>query len=170
VEVIDYSQNRGEIVPLLPRMFGIIAANMREIALTGNTIEEDRISWTQAMHEELRSPDKHWIFVFSGETLAGYTLYRIAGDTLHMDEIQVAKGFQRDGKAFPMLMGKMLRDAKEAGVHKLHTYVNRQNTKSRGIVQAMGLAAIGETPRGFSYLGRAEDAYAWYFIKFSALE
>jgi len=169
VGVIDYSQRREGIIPLLPRMFGIISRNMREIAPTGNTLEEDYVSWTQAMHDELQNPDKHWIFVFSGEELAGYTLYRIIGDTLHMDEIQVAKGFQGDGRAFPMLMGKLLRDAEEARVHTLRCYVNRLNIKSRGIVQAMGLRAVEEKPRGFIYRGRAEDAHDWYYTKYVAI-
>jgi len=169
VEVIDYIQSSEKIEQLLPRMFEIISLNMREIAPTGNTLEEDRITWTQAMREELRSPDKHWVFVFSGAELAGYTLYRIAGDALHMDEIQVAKAYQGDGETFPMLMGKMLRDAKETGVHTLHTYVNKQNAKSQGIVRAMGLRTVKEKPRGYVYQGRAEDAQNWYFTKFIAL-
>ena len=157
----NYTDRKSEILPLLPRMFEIISRNMHEIAPTGNDLEEDRAAWTRAMHEELQNPDKRWILLFSGDKLAGYTLYRITGETLYMDEIQLAKEFHGDGMAFPMLMGKLLRDAKEAGVRTLHSYVNRQNAKSRGIVQAMGLRQVQEKPRGYVYQGRAEDAYAW---------
>jgi len=169
VEVIDYSQSREEIIPLLPRMFTIISQNMREIAPTGSTLEEDRASWTQAMHEELHHPDQHWIFIFSGEELAGYTLYRIVGDTLHMDEIQVAKGFQGDGRAFPMLMGKLLEDASAAGTETLVSYANRRNLKSQRILSAMSLKVYGETPRGFRYRGRAEDAQGWFHGNYGEL-
>ena len=166
MQLRDYTGQPEEIEPLLPRMFEIISRNMREIAPSGHTLEEDCISWTQAMHEELRNPEKHWILLFSSNTLAGYTLYRISGDTLYMDEIQVAKGFQGDGRAFPMLMGKLLEDARAAGVETLFSYANRQNIKSQGILGAMGLQVYEETPRGLRYRGRAEDALAWFKTKY----
>jgi RimJ/RimL family protein N-acetyltransferase len=169
VGVIDYTRRREEIPPLLPAMFTIISQNMREIAPTGNTLEEDRAAWTQAMLEELRNPGKRWIFAFCGKELAGYTLYRIAGDTLHMDEIQVAKGFQGDGRAFPALMGKLLEDARAAGVERLRSYANRQNLKSQATLRKLGLQVIGETPRGFRYQGRAGDAQAWFQGKHNQL-
>jgi len=161
----DYTHSKKEIEPLLPRMFSIISANMHEIAPTGNCFEEDRASWTQAMHDELRNPEKHWIFAFSGETLAGYTLYRIHDDTLHMDEIQIDKAYQGDGRTFFMLMGNVLRDANESHVRTLHSYVNRQNAKSQAIVQAMGLRAVKETPRGMIYQGRLRDALDWFAMR-----
>jgi len=165
----DFTGRAEVIEPLLPAMFTIISENMSEICPSENTLEEDRLSWTQAMHEELRNPEKHWIFIFSGEALAGYTLYRIIGDTLHMDEIQISKPFQGDGRAFPMLMGKLLADAGAAGVETLVSYANRQNLTSQGILAAMGLRVYEETPRGLRYRGRAEDAQAWYYTKYVAI-
>ena len=167
MQLRDYTGNREAIPPLLPQMFAILSQNMREIAPTGNTPEEDRASWEQAMGEELRNPDKHWILLFSDEALAGYTLYRIAGDTLHMDEIQVAKGFQGDGRAFPMLMGQLLRDAQAAGTEVLQSYVNKQNLKSWAILRGLGLTVVGETTRGFRCQGRAGDAQAWFEGKYA---
>jgi len=152
-------------------MFDIISRNMREIAPTGNTLEEDRISWTRAMQEELQNPDKHWVLAFDGEALVGYVLYRIENHSalraplpggeciLHMDEIQIEKAYQGDGETFPLLMGKMLYDAKEAGARTVHTHVNKQNAKSQGIVRAMGLRIVKEKPCGFIYEGKAKDAY-----------
>ena len=178
MHICDYTGRQPEIEPLLPEMFIIISQNMREITPSGNTMEEDRKSWTQAMREELRNPEKHWILLFSGEALAGYTLYRIEnhpgpsdhpskeGNYLHMDEIQIAKHFQGDGRAFPMLMGKLLEDARAAGAATLFSYANRQNIKSHGILGAMGLQVYEETPRGLRYRGRAEDALAWFKTKY----
>jgi len=140
-------------------MFEIISQNMREIAPTGNTLEEDRVLWEQAMQEELRNPDKHWVLAFSGETLAGYVLYRIAEGVLRMDEIQIAKAYQGDKKTFALLKGRMLDDARMAKVRELRAYTNKKCEKAQGILHGMGLSVIGETPRGFRYAGGAEKLY-----------
>ena len=163
----DYSQNREAIPPLLPRMFEIIAENMNEIAPTGNSLEQDRKLWTQAMLEELQKPGKRWVIVFSDDELAGYALYGICGDILHMDEIQVAKAQQGDGRMFPALLGKQLRDAQAAGVRKLYSYANERNEKSQGILRNLGLRPVGQTPRGHRYEGDFEDAMAWFQSKYS---
>ena len=170
MQLRDYTGRPQEIEPLLPQMFSLIARNMREIAPTGNTLDEDRLMWTRAMLEQLRNPDTHWILLFSGEALAGYTLYRIAGETLHMDEIQVQQRFQGDGVSFPMLLGKLLEDAITARAETLASYANRQNLKSRAILSRLGLAIAGETPRGFQYRGRVRDALAWFEAKYGQLQ
>ena len=158
----DYTAHRGRLAPLLPCMFEIIAENMREIAPTGNSLEQDRALWHSTMRRELRRPDKHWVLAFSGETLAGYTLYRISGRVLHMDEIQVAKPFQGGGEAFPLLMGHMLHQAQAGGVRTVRASANKVNRKSQGILSAMGLKAVGETARSLRYQGDAQDALDWF--------
>jgi len=164
----DYTQNREAILALLPRMFEIIAQNMREIAPTGNTLEEDRKSWTQAMLAELNKPEKRWVMAFDrNEQLVGYVLYRIHGATLHMDEIQVAKTRQGDGKIFPGLLGKLLRDGVDADVITLCSHANKHNEKSQGILQALGLRPVKELPRGLCYEGGFDDAFAWFRGKYS---
>jgi len=169
MEVIDYTRRREEIVPLLPHMFELISGNMRAIAPTGNTLEEDRAIWTKAMRDGLRDPEKHWIFAFDGESLEGYTLYQIQGDVLRMNEIQIAPAYQGDGETFPLLMGKMLSDARAAEVTTIYAGANKPNLKSQGILRAMGLTElIGETERSFRYKGRAEDAFAWYDGRYGA--
>jgi hypothetical protein len=154
----DYSQNREAIPALLPRMFEMIAQN---------TQEEDRKLWTQAMLEEIKKPEKRWVAAFSGDTLAGYALYRVCGVTLHMDEVQVAKAQQGDGKIFPGLLGKLLRDANNAGVRKLCGYANENNQKAQGILRNLGLRPAEQTPRGQRWEGSFEDALAWFKEKYS---
>jgi hypothetical protein len=65
--------------------------------------------------------------------------------------------------------GNTLEDARAARVTTLRSYANGQNLKSQAILSKLGLNMIGETPRGYRYQGRAEDARDWFFAKFAAL-
>ena len=163
----DYTKRRNELLPLLPQLFDVLAENMREIAPTGNSLEDDYAIWTQAMLNELEKPEKHWVLAFVEEQLAGYVLYRIVGDILHLDEIQVAKPQQGDRKIFPGLIGKMFYDANKAEVTAFYSYANKRNKKSQGILQAMGLSVISETTWSFQYYGSFTAAHAWFRNKYS---
>jgi len=164
----DYTNQREEIVPLLPFMFGIIAPNMRAIAPTGNSVERDYIIWKKAMEKDLENPQKHWVMVFAGQEmrLLGYALYRIAMPVLHMDEIQVVKTHQGDGIVFPALMGKILHDAEHFGTCTLRSYANKRNEKAFGILRTMGLQILDETETGYRYEGYLDHALAWFRWKY----
>ena len=169
MKTTDLTGRNEEIRALFPQMFTIISANMSTIAPTGNTLEEDRRSWTRAMVEELRNPEKRWIISQVNGVLTGYLLYRVnaADNVIHMDEIQIAEVYQGDGVTFLALIAALLRDSTVSGA-TLRSYANRQNTKSQGILQRMGLAVVGETERGFRFEGRGSNALAWFTSKYGA--
>jgi len=167
MKTTDLTGRNEEIRALFPQMFTIISTNMSAIAPTGNNLEDDRHSWTQAMEEELRNPERRWVISQANGVLTGYLLYRVnaADNVIRMDEIQIAEVYQGDGIMFPALIAALLRDPAVSGA-TLRSYANRQNTKSQGILQRMGLAVVGETERGFRFEGRGSDALAWFTNKY----
>ena len=169
MKTTDLTGGKEEIRALFPQMFAIISTNMSAIAPTGNTMEDDRRSWTQAMESELRNPEKRWIFARADGVLAGYLLYRVsaADDVIHMDEIQIAQAYQDDGVLFPALMAALLRDPAVPGA-TLRSYANKQNAKSQGVLRRMGLNVVGETVRGLRFEGKGSDALAWFMSKYGA--
>ncbi|MDR1464707.1 MAG: hypothetical protein LBJ11_05340 [Oscillospiraceae bacterium] len=161
----DLTGRPAELERWFPEMFGIIAANMRRIAPTGNPLEEDRRAWTEAMHGEMQDPAKHWVLAVSGDVpdagdaavsqavLAGYVLYRIGGGICHMDEIQIAAPFQGDGAVFPLLLGRLLGDVRRAGVTQLQSSANKQKRKVPGDPAPVGPAGDGGNAAQFPFPG-----------------
>ena len=77
----------------IPQMFDILAGNMRIIAPTGDSYEEDRRIWLS----EAVPAFEHIILILDDGLLAGYSQYRLQDNTLRMDEIQFAKPYQGTG-------------------------------------------------------------------------
>lgn len=79
--------NPTQTTTLLPQMFDILYANMSCIAPTGNSREEDWRLWQSYMASEQNRAQV--ILMYADDTLAGYFQYRIEGDTLCADEIEI---------------------------------------------------------------------------------
>jgi RimJ/RimL family protein N-acetyltransferase len=130
----------------IPRMFDILAENMRIIAPTGDSYEEDRKIWLA----EAVPTFEHVILIFDDDRLAGYFQYRLQDNTLRMDEIQFAKPYQGSGlfkRLYQYLTTIIPQDTQHVAA-----CANKMNQKAQNILEYLGLQRIGENKNGKSFI------------------
>ena len=132
----------------IPRMFDILAENMRIIAPTGDSYEEDRKIWLA----DAVPAFEHVILIFDDDRLAGYFQYRLQDNTLRMDEIQFAKPYQGSG-LFRRLYQYIITIIPQDTQH-VAACANKMNQKAQNILEYLGLQRIGENKNGKSFIYR----------------
>lgn len=144
------------------RMFQILSGNMTRIAPTGNSIEEDRKTWIQAMTVQLADPERKVVLIFCDGMLVGYFQYLVRDGVFHMEEIQFDAVYQGTG-IFRCLYGFLIGRLVPAPEF-VEAFANKQNAKSIGIQRRMGMEVVGENRSGRSWRlrGRYEDLVKWY--------
>ena len=142
--VLDPAQSED----LLPQLFSILARNMSEIAPTGNAYEEDQLVWLSYMRSD-QAREKQILLAYADGALAGYLQYSITGDTVLIEEVEIAPDYQRTF-LFYRLLQHFTTILPEA-VEYAEAYINKHNTNSQRIAQKLGLQIIGENKSGSSY-------------------
>ena len=130
----------------IPHMFEILASNMRIIAPTGDSYEEDRRIWLA----EAVPAFEHVILIFDDGQLAGYFQYRLQDNTLRMDEIQFAKPYQGSGlfrRLYQYIITIIPQD-----IQHVTACANKMNQKAQNILEYLGLQRIGENKNGKSFI------------------
>lgn len=147
---------REQAEAVLPQMFDILYTNMSRIAPTGDSYEDDRRTWTAYMRAAAQSGQRVILMEVDG-TLAGYFQYRLEGDTLLVEEIEIVPEYQRT-----LLFYRFFRYAvniipKE--IAYVEAYIDKSNANSMTIAQKLGMQVAGEnsTGRSWRYRGEAGD-------------
>ena len=137
---------------ILPEMFDILYANMSRIAPTGGSYEDDRRMWMSYMTSA--GEEQKVILMYDGAVLAGYFQYRIDGDTLLVEEIEIAPDHQRT-LLFYYFFRYALRHIPSHVIH-VEAYIDKANMGSQRIAEKLGMKIIGENPSGRSWRCRGE--------------
>ncbi len=138
---------------LLPQLFSILARNMSEIAPTGNSYEEDQQVWLSYMRSD-QAREKQILLAYAGDNLAGYLQYSITGDTVLIEEVEIAPDYQRTYLFYRLLQHFLT--ALPESVAYAEAYINKHNSNSLRIAQRLGFQIIGENKSGSSYHLRGE--------------
>ena len=141
--------SKQELLEMLPELFAVLSENMRQIAPTGNTYEEDYRCWRNYAVPEMEKESYKTVIMRAGDTFAGYFQYRIHEDSLMMAEIQFKKEFQGSGMftAFYTWLVKQL--TKDLAF--VEAYTAKTNIKMQGILEHLGLSKAGENKNGRSF-------------------
>ncbi|MCL2355979.1 MAG: hypothetical protein FWC70_02310 [Defluviitaleaceae bacterium] len=94
LEVNDYSNRRGIVVPMLPKIHAMLA----EIAARDKHSEppEHVIIWSQKMRKILMDINRRFIIALDGKFLAGIFFYRHDGGNIYIEDLQVAWVFRNN--------------------------------------------------------------------------
>lgn len=134
----------------LPDLFRMLHANMSVIAPTNNSYEDDFEIWRSHIIPAIQKEQRQIVLMCVESELVGYFQYSLNGDTrsLMMEEIQIIKEFQGTG-IFSALY-KWLIETLPKDVTYVEAYAHKRNIKSQGILNRLGLVAIGENENGNS--------------------
>ena len=143
---------------LLDGIFDILATNMRTIAPTGFTYEEDKAQWMACIPPALEKGARQVVLIYVGGELAGFFQYYVTADRsiFMMEEFQLKAAYHQSG-----LFGELYRfllPRLPADIGAVEAYADKRNTKSLAILAHLGLTVIGENKNGISYRLRGRFA------------
>ncbi len=142
-----FKQAKTEDIPIyLDELFAILAGNMRNIAPTGNTYEEDYEIWLKYAVPAWREGKFSVILIFDGDVLCGYFQYSVNDTTFRMEEIQFKPEYRGCG-LFAELY-KYLITIIPIETEYVDAFAEKRNTKSQEILKHLGLNIIGENKNG----------------------
>ena len=143
---------------LMDEIFAILAANMRVIAPTGLTYEEDRAQWLSCVPSALEKEARQMILIYDRDELIGFFQYYVTADraVFMMEEIQFKEAYRGSGlfgELYRFLIPRLPHD-----IQAVEAYADKRNAKSLAVLRHLGLAVIGENKNGISYRLRGDFA------------
>lgn len=96
LEFNDYSNRRGVIVPILPKIHAMLAENAARDKLAGLEPPEHVIMWSQKMRKILTDINRRFIVALDGGFLAGIFFYRYDGKNIYIEDVQVAWAYRNN--------------------------------------------------------------------------
>lgn len=143
-----------DISVFIDEMFEILASNMSAVAPTGNSYDEDYKTWSESAVPAWREGKRSAILIFCEDKLCGFFQYFVNDTTFRMDEIQFKKEYQGCG-LFAELY-HYLTTVIPAGTRYVEAFARKENLKSQGILEHLGLSVVGESKNGNSLHFRGE--------------
>lgn len=150
-----FKQMKNEDVTIyIDEMFSILANNMNAVAPTGNTYEEDFLTWSECVKPIWHDGKRSVILIFCEDELCGFFQYFVNDSTFRMDEIQFKKEYQGCG-LFTELY-RYLTTIIPTCTKYADAFTRKENLKAYGILNHLGLIAVGESENGNSYYFKGE--------------
>lgn len=152
------TMKQREQAEILPQLFGILYANMSQLAPTGCSFEEDQKIWLEYIMAALHSENKQILLMFSDENLAGYSQFTINNDTVIIDEVEIKVRYQRTMMFYKFCQYMVNHLPKN--VRWFESYVRKDNDNSISVHESLGMKRTGENLSGTSwhYLGEIKKA------------
>ena len=143
---------------LLDEIFDILATNMRVIAPTGLTYEEDKAQWMACVPPALVQEARQMVLIYTGDELVGFFQYYVTADhsIFMMEEIQLTEAYRGRGvfgELYRFLIPRLPED-----IRFVEAYADKRNTKSLAVLGHLGLAVIGENKNQISWHLRGDFA------------
>ena len=143
---------------LLEEIFTILAANMRVIAPTGLTYEENRAQWLSCVPSALEKEARQMILIYDRDELIGFFQYYVTADraVFMMEEIQFKEAYRGSGlfgELYRFMIPRLPHD-----IQAVEAYADKRNVKSLSVLGHLGLTVIGENKNGISYHLRGDFA------------
>ena len=155
--------DKSELSELMPRLFEILHDNMDEIAPTGRSYEEDYREWYGNVYPAMQKAPRQMATMRDGERLIGFFQYYVNEGRFVMEEIQLQREMQGRGvfeAFFQWLLPKLPVD-----VQWVEAYAHRENLKSQGILNHLGLARINSAePCDFLHYKGDFDVFCKCFL------
>lgn len=155
-------QNEDSAV-FINEMFEILASNMNVIAPTGNSYDADFKIWLEYVVPVWCEGKRSVILIFCEDTLCGFFQYFVNYKTFRMEEIQFKKEYRSCG-LFAELY-HYLTTIIPVQTKYVDAFSRKENLKSQGILEHLGLSVVGESKNGKSLYFQGE--YKTVFERYS---
>ena len=126
----------------LPQLFHLLYENMKFIAPSGLSYDEERKLWLAAVSPALEKAPRQIILCFSNGELAGYAQYYTRGDMLMVEEVQLKKSYQRSFAFYRLC--KHLLFILPPEIRYVEAYADKRNIHSQQSMSKLGMKVIEE--------------------------
>lgn len=132
--------NKNEKEKFLPQLFGLLYDNMREIATTELSYEQEKEQWLGNVFPALDKPARQIMMCFADDELIGYIQYYTSDKLLMIEELQLKQEyhctltFYRFCKHF---IGTL-----SAGIESVEAFADKRNINSQKLMQKLGMKLI----------------------------
>jgi len=117
----------------LPLLFDILYDNMRTIAPSKKSYDEEKGKWLLEVSPALDKAPRRIILAFSEDELVGYVQYYTCNDLLMIEEIQIIKKYQRTRLFYQMC--KNLEQILPDDIEYVEAYADKRNVNSQLIMK-----------------------------------
>ena len=121
----------------LPKLFEILYSNMKDLAPSGLSYEEEKNVWLSNVSPAIDKPPRQIILCFDEDTLAGFMQYYVNGEKLVIEEAQLAEQYQRT-TAFYRMCKYLCIDLPET-VTIIEAYADNRNLDSISMMKRLGM-------------------------------
>ncbi len=149
--------DKTKLQEILPGCFKILHSNMRFIAPTGNSFDEDFAIWYAAVFPAMQKKPRKIVLMYYENTVVGYFQYYIVNGSMMMEEIQITTEYQGKG-LFRDFYSWFLNDL-NVDIQFVEAYAHRKNIKSQSILKYLGLEMCDEkaNDKHFYFKGKYAD-------------
>ncbi len=157
--------DKNRLDEILPSLFEILHNNMNVIAPTGNSYEDDFSLWFSNVRPAMEKEARKIVLMYADGVLTGYFQYYVNGGTFMMEEIQIKREFHGTGTFsafYSWLVGQL-----PVGIEYVEAYAHKNNRKSQGILEHLGLDRTENCGNGnsYHYKGSYKSLYDKYSLK-----
>lgn len=146
----------------LPQLFDLLYENMKVIAPSGLTYEQERTEWLEVVSPALEKAPRQIILCFVAGELAGYIQYYIREQMLMVEEIQLKKTYHRTLLFYRLC--KYLISVMPCDLQTVEAYADKRNRNSIRLMEKLGMQRCEpESDSPFVHMrGSAERVkYVW---------
>ena len=146
---------------MAPALFDILYCNMSVIAPSGQSREDEKRAWLNAVGEGLKRDARHIVRIKDGDTLAGFFQYYVNSSTFMMEEVQLKEEYRKKG-ILRKLYGFLLPHIPDT-TPNVEAFADLRNARSMDILLKMGLSPIAEEGGLCRFRGSLEGLKKWTF-------
>ena len=159
--------NKKEKDQWLPRLFDLLYENMHRIAPNGRNRDQDREQWLSQVSPALDKEPRQVLMCFANGKLVGFLQYYTRNDLLMVEEVQIAKEYQRTFLFYRLC--KHLLDTLPEQISIIEAYADKRNHASIRLMGKLGMVTVEEDESAFIHMRGSAQAVRTIFTKGAAL-
>jgi hypothetical protein len=164
MDINDYSSRRGVLVPLFPKIHGMLKENAERDKLSALEPPEHIITWQQKMRQSIVDVNRRFFVALDGGNLAGIFFYRYDGKSIYIEDVQTAWAYRKNPDIIDGFLKKLEFDAGTRDA----TFFASERVKSDSDKEMLASKGFKETHAdGWEKLGTFSQAAAAIKLRYN---
>jgi hypothetical protein len=166
LEVHDYSNRRGVLVPFLPAIYNLLKETAAKEPHSILEPPEHIVLWRQAMNKKLVEVHRRWLIVTDGPKLTGLMFYHFDKDkNINLDELRIDWAYRNNPTVFTLLHDRFINEPAVKKTAAVFAGANIKKEANQELLAAVGMDKPFEG--GLEPLGSPVDAAAALKLRYT---
>lgn len=148
--VIIEMMDKAEKARYLPRLFRLLHENMKTIAPSDLSREQEENAYCANVSRALEKEPRRILLCLEGDSLVGFVQYYTRGDLLMVEEVQLHREYQRT-----LLLRRIVRVLNQSlpgEIRWVEAYADKRNLRSQKLMEKLGMVVLQEEDSPFLHL------------------